>query len=285
MPLEIILPSFYESSRNSKDIIISILTRNHPLSIKKVYNKMRSGHKYGGTFQSVFKSIKELQLQNILMRAGKEYSLNPNWIEKIRSFANELHRGYFEPINKEEADISEMSLKKEVHKFEFNNLSNLYFFVKNIEKSYIDNSQGKKRCLWIMSHYWPTFLFPHEEHDRGIFLSSKKVNYYITHKSENALDKWALKIFSGKGVNILCKAGISERSDVGVYGDWVVEVYYSESFKNIHKYFREASNISEIDLSSFIGDLKKDYKIVVVMHKDKFVADQIWDSIYKKILA
>ncbi len=285
MPLEIILPNFYENSKNSKDIIISILAKNRPLNIKKIYNKMRSHHKYSGTFQSVFKSVKELQSQNIIMQAGKDYSINPGWIEKIRAFANELHKNCFEPINNEEVDVSEISLSKEVHKFEFNNLSNLYFFIKNIEKNYIDNSLGKKRCLWMMSHYWPTFLFPHEEHDRGIFISSKKSNYYIVHKSDTALDKWALNIFSGRGINTLCKAGMAERSDIGVYGDWVIEVYYSESFKNIYKYFREISEISEIDLNKFIGDLKKDYKIVVVMHRDKFVADKIWDSIYANILA
>ena len=62
--------------RNVRETIISILSREYPLSIKKIFNKVKKEYHLDVTYQAVFKLIKEMIEDSVLEKSDKEYKLN-----------------------------------------------------------------------------------------------------------------------------------------------------------------------------------------------------------------
>lgn len=99
--------------RNVRETIISILSREFPLSIKKIYNKVKREHSLNVTYQAVFKIIKEMLDDNILEKSEKEYKLNINWIKDLENELEIIKRNYVE----NNTEKSDKYIQKRVNEF------------------------------------------------------------------------------------------------------------------------------------------------------------------------
>lgn len=100
--------------RNVRETIISILSKEFPLSIKKIYNKVKKEHNLDVTYQAVFKIIKEMIEDNILEKLDKEYKLNINWIKDLENELKIIKRNYIQDDN-----VSDEPLQKRINEFIF----------------------------------------------------------------------------------------------------------------------------------------------------------------------
>ena len=80
--------------KSTKDIIISILSREWPLSAKRIYNKVVSEEGRPVSYQAVHKIIKGMENEGLLIKQGKEYLLNSEWIGGVKKFASSLETAY-----------------------------------------------------------------------------------------------------------------------------------------------------------------------------------------------
>jgi|WetSurMetagenome_2_1015567.scaffolds.fasta_scaffold175982_2 hypoxanthine phosphoribosyltransferase len=69
--------------RSVREAIISILSREFPLSIKKVYNKVKKEYHLDVTYQAVFNIIKDMTDDQVIEKLDREYKLNMNWIKQL----------------------------------------------------------------------------------------------------------------------------------------------------------------------------------------------------------
>ena len=78
--------------KSTKKIIIDILSSEWPLSLSKIYYKIKKKYGLGITYQAVHKAINELTGERILKKEKKEYQLSIDWINKIENFGKKLNR-------------------------------------------------------------------------------------------------------------------------------------------------------------------------------------------------
>jgi len=99
--------------RNVREEIISILSREFPLSIKKIYNKIKKEYGLDVTYQAVFKLIKEMTDDGILEKSEMEYKLNINWIKQLEDELSIIKQKY----GSKKEENNEKNMKGRIEKF------------------------------------------------------------------------------------------------------------------------------------------------------------------------
>ncbi len=82
--------------RNVRETIISILSKQYPLTIKKIYSLVKKEYKLDVTYQAVFKLVKEMLKDNILQNGDTEmeYQLNISWIKQLEDELSVIKKSY-----------------------------------------------------------------------------------------------------------------------------------------------------------------------------------------------
>ncbi len=78
----------------SRDIIISLLSSNWPVSTKKIYTLMRKRYNVSISYQAVHKILQELLTDGVVLKENKNYQLNPKWIKELKEFSERLESLY-----------------------------------------------------------------------------------------------------------------------------------------------------------------------------------------------
>jgi len=92
MPLEITIPAF-KKSKSVKDMTISILASEWPLSTKQIYNRVKKTG-LSVSYQAVHKSLKELLEKNVIEKKRKKYKISLEWGEQLRMFGEKIESLY-----------------------------------------------------------------------------------------------------------------------------------------------------------------------------------------------
>jgi len=80
--------------RNVREAILSVLSTEFPLSIKKIYNKVKKEHNLDVSYQAVFKIINGMLEDNVLEKLDKEYKLNIAWIKDLENELDMIKKSY-----------------------------------------------------------------------------------------------------------------------------------------------------------------------------------------------
>lgn len=278
MPLEVFIPLLNGESKNSKDIILSILFREFPLSAKKIFNKMKQDYTYSGTYQSVFKSLKELELHNILQRRDYDYMIHEEWINKIKAFSDGLHNNYSDKDKKVIFGYPNPIFDKGIQKIDFNNIRDLYLFIRKIEDNYLAKEKQNKKILWVTPHYWPPLLFGWKEFNRVKTLKENDAKFFLVHDSNGSLGKLTLDFMNQHKLCIMKRKNILKHSETGIYGDLILEIFYPKSFNIVRKQFERNDAFLGSDLYKLVSLRDEEHKITVVINRDKDIAERIWNS-------
>ena len=87
----------YSSMATTRDLIISILFQEWPLTTKAIYSKLKRLSYNCLTYQAVHKQIKKLLNQGILTQTnGKLYMVSEEWLDWITNQTIQLKKKYQE---------------------------------------------------------------------------------------------------------------------------------------------------------------------------------------------
>ena len=82
MTFNIIVPEITDKPKNTKDMVITLLTYEWPLSARSVYYKTKKLFPRGFTYQAIYKTLKELVDKKVLLEKNKKYEINIGWVKK-----------------------------------------------------------------------------------------------------------------------------------------------------------------------------------------------------------
>ncbi|MBN2127166.1 MAG: hypothetical protein JW703_02105 [Candidatus Diapherotrites archaeon] len=82
-----------KSNKNLSEIIILILSNEFPLTSKQLYYKINSKYKTASS-QAIHKTVNQLVEQTIALKKNKQYSLNPEYLEKTIQFYQNTQNKY-----------------------------------------------------------------------------------------------------------------------------------------------------------------------------------------------
>jgi Fe2+ or Zn2+ uptake regulation protein len=94
MSLEAVVPR-ERDERTTKDIIIHILSKDWPLSARKIYSHVKKNKKGKDiSYQAVHKTLKSLVGIGVLERTGRDYRISEEWMNETEKFISVLKDKY-----------------------------------------------------------------------------------------------------------------------------------------------------------------------------------------------
>jgi|GEM_PF-1405310 len=86
-------PLIKTGEHNLKNIVISVLSRQWPLSARRVYKEVCSDH-FQITYQGVHKALRQLREQGIVKHTEEGHQLDRNWIDQLEAYSGFLRSNY-----------------------------------------------------------------------------------------------------------------------------------------------------------------------------------------------
>ncbi len=271
MSLELILPQI-DNKSSSKDMIISVLVDEWPLSIKELFSKIKKEFRFSGTYQAVFKSVKELQKKKVLVKTGEKYELNLSWVKSLQSFTETVETNYY--ASKKLKEILDKNKKGEdTVLMNFNSIFDaekyLYYFVKNeLKKS------TPTKVFFEMNNLWKVLFYYRAEYNYYTKLEKLGHQFFFLTSGKTQIEKEAIDFY--KKLKIKVKQTKISTTDTIVFGDYYIQIFIPEELKERIDLLLEKKNYFEL-----IKILDEENIIKVIVHKDKGLAEGIGKKLAK----
>jgi hypothetical protein len=284
MVLSLTLPEPGKQKR-IKDMIIDILSFEWPLTLTSIYNKVSKDYAHSSTCQATYKAICELLKDGVLVKQDKFYSLNMQWIDKIKEFSKQIEKNYNENEKVPLIDgILKVKTENNVSVLTFNSLLELDKAWIDIKKNYYRNLDKREDVtFWKGSHCWWLLVYPESEFDILEILKKKKVKDFAIIHNSSAMDKLAKKFYDKSGITCKIKNEKID-SDMTVFGDTIMQVSLPEKLrKDLHRIYEKCQKPEEVDIHDLLKNvLTKKNQINLVLTKNKDIADQLKQTVMKE---
>jgi hypothetical protein len=286
MVFELIIPELGKKPKRVKDIIISVLIDEYPLTAKRIFNILNKRYGISITFQAVNKSIKILISQGVLQKRGRDLSINKKWVFELRDFVETLQDKCFS----ERALPSKIGEVGDTRIYRFNNLLDQdKFWCKLNEKWILEkNEKDKRPTTWWGSHcWWVVGQLDNEDRLVQQMIKYKTHTYWLC-KGNTFLDKLASKYYVGKYLHY--KSGDKD-SDPSIYimamGDYVFESKYPPNIlKKLEQFYRKVRKAEDMNLNKIMRILRQKADIKMTVMNNEILANQLRENIlsrFKKI--
>lgn len=278
MSLEITTPSLGKTKKSAKDLIISTLTFNYPLTLSKLTNNIKKKYGASVTFQGVRKAVNLLIEQGIVEKKGKEFLLNKNWIRDLRDFSDELYDSYFSE-NPGIKDIE--TITEDMKIYTFDNLIEVDLFWNKIITKWFSTHPEIKERVYVQqfAHMWPVLGQMQEEASITNVIHKYNLKFYILNNGNTKLDKWCKNYYEGLGAFYTTNPkGKKEENDkyYSIYGDFIIQTTYPKEIANqIDEIYESSTNFENFKAHELIKILKRKIEIKVMVMKNSLIAEQL----------
>jgi cellulose synthase/poly-beta-1,6-N-acetylglucosamine synthase-like glycosyltransferase len=272
MPISVTIPTLGKP-RTVKDAIISVLSQDWPLTAKKIFVKVKNMN-LDISYQAVHKTIQELLESEILVKQGKEYELNLEWLNKIENFGSNVSTKY----ETGQRQPMETLIERGIINLNFETFKHLSEFSLPIFVAECPNPENKIG-ICNFSHIYPMLGYSEKVY-KDMKTLCLKYKFYSLCKYDTALDRWFADFFRKVGKKVKLGVNYGGEYDVIVVGDYVMQIFFTKEFKrDLDKLYKNTTNVGEVDLNELLSHvLEKRTDINVVIFKSPKVADQIRDD-------
>src|SRR3989338_8694211 len=254
--------------------IFDTLAMQWPLSAKQVFSVVKRNHRGSITYQAVFKALKGLQQQGVVVCEAKSYSINSAWLAELQTSSAKLHtqlQGF--PLGKLE----------ETRTFVFATLFEVDKFLLELFEGAVSSFGGKKPKLFMeWSHFWIPLFFGREEYKR--FARFPEVTEaYIVSRHGDLINKWCAEYWRGRGARAVIRREPATGPDFVVLGDMVIQVFYpAEVVASISQIYGKAKSIEAFDADQLFETVfEKPLSVPVVIQRNALLANHLATEVMK----
>lgn len=264
MAFDIILPNVGKM-KSVKDGVISLLAVSWPLSARKLYEEIKKNYKLNISYQAVHKSLNDLYKGKVVMKIGREWQLNPGWIDELNKFGKNLKDSYSK--NSKSPSINGVTT------LTFDTIMELDKFCLDLWNSYFSTKDLDYVICHFKHNWWPLF-YSSEEHELVKYNHNR---FYFLCAGKTKIDEWCCKFEQKLGANIKSGVNCSETCDIQVLGDTVIQFYLPpEIMDDLDLIYSSVKDVKNLDINKLIERVfKKKTKILVIINKNKDLAAQI----------
>ncbi|MFH1391953.1 MAG: hypothetical protein ABIH20_06590 [Candidatus Diapherotrites archaeon] len=253
------------AEKSTKNQIIQILSENWPLSIKEIHNQMVKHHSFSGSYQAIFKALKELEDTEVLEKENNKFKVSFAWVKKLSSMSKTMENNL-----KEKSQNGVVLLKFnsyiEMGKFLINDFFSEDFSDKTVE------------CVCFWHHAYPLTGASQEEHEKMKKLFSSR-NHYNICTCDTFLDKMTMDYVEKLGKKIVVGKDYSAKIDTFTEGNKIMQVYFpkelSEEMENIYS---ETKSEKDFDIQKLFEFGTRKSEIKVTIFKNKELADTLLEE-------
>jgi len=260
-----------------KGEIIETLSEETQLSAKKIHSKIKIDKDI--TYQAVHKALVELEQIKVIEKDGKQYSINQSWLEDIIKKLNKIKSNKKE--KSEEIYLSKNSESPQF--FKFKSYSKLCVTIAELLKSKVLANKKTTNFICTLEYGWIPFKFKFGDFQTLKEMMQTNPESINMIRTKTPLGEWIVKQY--KRINALCApigTKVEIDNDLFIYGDYIIEVHFSEESKKILKYYyNKIKNLNGIYLE-FALKKEPEMDITVIITKNpslsKFLGNKLRET-------
>ena len=265
------------SKASSKDKIISILSKQWPLTSKEIFERLKREYAQETTYQAAHKTIQELVNENILEKDGNKYGLSKIWIMSNQQFFAETAKLY---QNNKQNQIKGFDGTIIV---EFKSYSKCVVWLAETfaSKQLVGNGDNILIALFRYG-MWP-LKFKFDDFLILMKLLGKATNGYPITKNKTPFGKWIMKQYERAGATGMAwDHELTLEKDTLIHGDSIVEVEFTPEFeKFIEETYSKISNLEDL-LKFFITQKEPETIIKVAITRNPSLAGLMRKQVMQK---
>lgn len=261
---------------NTKDMILSLLSQEYPLTAKQISQRIRKQFGSNITFPGVYKAINQLIDDEVLTKEGTNVKIHNTWIKQTKAWIDKLQKKYLETGERGE----QIYIGEDVQVYYMDNLIDLdKFWIKILEEWFEDPDIEDDSLTQLSGHAWYVLGQLENEEECLRTIKKHKLRFYTVVNSDTFLDKWSGKYYTDKNFFYTTK----KQSDIKyhnhyyiIYGEYVMEAVYPEKLaKDLDQIYSTVKKIDDLDLVKVIEILKRKEKLKITVMKNKPLAKQL----------
>jgi hypothetical protein len=276
--LNLNIPEINNKPKTTKDFVITILSKEWPLSLRNIFYKIKKGYGYSSTYQSVFKAVNELLEDKTLVKKENTYMINLEWVKDLQSFTDIVETNYYA---KEKLDSLSVDGIKSSNKnanttiLEFESIFDTEKYLYYLTKLHLLKKEKQTVC-WYNINEWRPIFYLRSEYNYYKRLIKRGHRCYILCSGKSEIEKENRDFYKNLGVSFKFT---SDRmiSNIIIFNDYVIQIFIPEQMlKQIE------TNLQERNTKELIKLLESKTSIKVIITKDKDLAKQMQDKIIAK---
>ena len=279
MPINLLIPDLNNKPDNTKDAVITILTIEWPLTLRNIYYKIKKNFGYSSSYQSVYKSVKELKEKGILKENSKKYEINIDWIKKVQSFTDIVETNYYAKEKFQNfRGFKESSLGEDMIILHFDTLFDAEKYIYYFMKSILFKKKNDKVCYQLSNEWRPIYYLRAEFNYYKRFLE-KGHKFYFLCSGKSFIENISKKFYKSIGINYKT---IKEKNvnDILVFDDYFIEIFIPDKIKNKISFYLKKKDV--MSLLKNVLDKKTKESIKLVIHKDSSLSNEVKKRIIRK---
>ncbi|MFH0955239.1 MAG: hypothetical protein V1777_03990 [Candidatus Micrarchaeota archaeon] len=247
---------------SSRDLIVSILSKQWPLSVKEIQVELErlSGERF--SYQAVHKMLSQLESEGIVVFENRKFALDLDWVLNLKKFSLDL-----------EAELSRSGAKKVPKKFgaqtelHFDNFS---VFCVSMTKIFIQMGkimEPKGAAIAFIRGAWFPLSFSFTDFSLLHKMAEVQSGKIFVLIGENLpFDRWVKERYEEAGFSVHIDPTATFEKDFGASGSYYYEVEFSkETRKMLENLYSKLNNL--VDLFSLYSKhlMKKQPKMDITV--------------------
>ncbi len=268
MSFNIVVPELMGRPKNTKDIVITLLTYEWPLTLKQIYNSIKKQYSYSLTYQAVYKAVKELCEKKSLIEKNKKYEINIDWIKKLQSFTDIVETNYYAKEKLHSiAGIKESKSNQDMTILNFETIFDAEKYLYYLMKTELFKTKNKEVCYQV-THEWKPIFYLRAEYNYYTRLIGKGHKIYFVSSGSSYLEGLSKNFYESIGVHFKISE-FNQVQDNIAFNDFFIQTFIPDELKKEMKL-----NLKNKDVLKLLKTLNKHSSIKMIINKDKHLADE-----------
>ena len=247
----------------TKENILEILSKEWPLSAKKIYNRLSKNISL--TYQATHKALQELIEKKIVEKTKEGYKISNEWVENISDFSAN--------IKTKLQDNTRILASGEVQKFIFTRHRNFIKFHVNFIEDIIKKEKNLKMTFHFRHVPYPHVLSNEEINKLKPLMP--KIKWTILSKKSTVLDAWNAGQWKKMGVKVVMGAEVSADRRI-IMNDYIMDAHMSKEALESWDKMYSIKNFNDLDVNSITESIfNKKFTTIVTIVQDKELAKML----------
>jgi hypothetical protein len=251
-----------------------------PLKTKVLIENVQMRQK-NVTVQGVYKALRSLRRDGIVLLQKKEAVLNQSWLQQIQDFAQLAEYAYRNPLS-DSGHFLQMNDGDRIT-YEFKDPVQVDMFWNHLLYVLFDAFPNVSRWYAYASHCWFMIGRHDEEEKLKKYMNKRGIQYLFTAGHRTMLDRSIAGYFDGtkSQYHMRSESLFAGRANylgivLNVFGDYVIEAHYDKNTTNrIEEFYKTHSKLNDNATAELQSLLKMPSRIKFTIELNKKKADRL----------
>jgi predicted transcriptional regulator len=264
--------------KTAKTAIIDHLSKEFPLTTKKIHHTLQREYGIDVSYQAVHKALQELEKEKVLSKSKEGWQLDGEWLQNQEKFIQGTKQKY--SGNKNRYDINLHSDKPQV--FHFDNHTDFSVETAKLVANKILCKTNEPAYFLLEFGWWTLkFKFEHLFLLYSIVKSAPKSVHLI--QKITPFGRWMQKQYERVGGIGTIGINMNLSDDFLIQEDWIIQVHFSDHDKKIiEKYWKKWNDLEDCYLEFGLKEEPR-MAITVTISKNSGLAKYLVGEVLKLI--